>query len=239
MVKFNICLSPRTVAKYLIIIASILSVLSLAIAFSTYTINFYEEWMDMLDLDKEMNIPTWFSVFLLASCAFASALVARGKQIDSARYYRHWKMLSYLFWFMAVDEAFSLHEVLIIPEIAQALNLPWFLHSMWVIPGMIFVGWAIKYFWKFAVSLPKKTRDRMFLAAALYFGGSLGMEMIGSYYAEWKTQQDIIYVTIANLEEILEMSGTILFLKTILFYLGQSTPKIQIQLEIFNDRSAM
>jgi hypothetical protein len=231
-VKFIIYLSPRTVAKYLAIIAAILAVFSIAFAVSTYVFDFFEEWMRMLDLDREMNIPTWFQSFMLACCAFLLTIIARGKNDESARYHRHWKTLSYIFWFMSADEVFSIHEIFIIPEIAEQLNLPWFLHSMWVIPGTIFVIWFAKHFWKFVQHLPKPTRDRFLLAAIIYISGSLGMEMVGSYYAEWKSQQDIIYALMANLEETLEMSGMIIFIYSLLTYLGTWQPDINIELKI-------
>lgn len=235
--KFIIAFSPQTIAKYLLIIAVILTTLSSAIAFSTYSFNFYEEWMDMLNLDKEMNIPTWFASFLLGLSALLLTAIAKGKKQESDRYSREWKILSYIFWFMAVDEVFSLHEILIIPEVAEALKLPWFLHSMWVIPGTIFVLWFVKYFWKFTKHLPKRSLQHFCLAALLYISGALLMEMVGSYYAEWKTQRDLVYALMTNVEETLENGGTIFFIYGLLVYLSRWMPHLQLEVNILKANS--
>ena len=38
---------------------------------------------------------------------------------------------------------------MIIPEVSEALNLSWFLHSMWVVPGTVFVVWFVKRYSQF------------------------------------------------------------------------------------------
>lgn len=230
--QFVLYLSPQKTVRYLILVVAILGLLNLAIGISTYQIDFYEEWMDMLDLDKEMNIPTWFSSFLLACCGFLLSVIARGKKNESAPYHRQWQLLSYIFWFMAVDEVFSFHEVFIIPEIAEALRLPWFLHSMWVIPGAAFVIWFGKKFWKFVNHLPKRARRHFISAAIVYVGGALVMEMIGSYYAEAVGRRNIVYFLMTTVEEMMEMVGIIILIYGLLVYLEKWMQAFQIQVHI-------
>jgi hypothetical protein len=236
-VKSIVYLLPRSVAKTLTIIASILTGLSVAVAISTYRFDYFEDWMKMLDLDREMNIPTWFSAFMLSSCAILLKAIATEQKERANRYYRKWNLLSSIFWFFAIDEVFSLHEIFIIPEIADALKLPWFLHSMWVIPGIIFVVWFVEHFWKFVMHLQARSRFHFFLAATIYLAGSLGMEMVGSYYSEWKTQQDLVYAMMTNVEEAMEMGGIIIFIYGLLIYLKQLTPHLDIQIKLIDDRS--
>jgi len=238
-VKSIIYLSPRSVAKILTIIAAILTGLSVAVAISTYGFDFFEEWMRMLDLDREMNIPTWFSAFMLMGCAVLLRIIATEQKERSNRYFRQWKLLSSLFWFFAIDEVFSLHEIFIIPEIAEALKLPLFLHSMWVIPGTIFVLWFIKYFWKFVMHLPARSRFHFCLAITIYLAGALGMEMVGSFYGEWKTQRDLVYAMMTNVEEAMEMGGIIIFIYGLLLYLRQLSPNIDIQIQLIDNRSKL
>ena len=235
--KFVLYFVPRLVFKYLMSGVLILTGLSLAVQISTYGFHFYEEWMDMLNLDMEMNLPTWYSAFMLAFCAILLTVIAAGKQTQSDRYTVYWRRLSYIFWLLSIDEVFSFHEVLIIPEVAEALKLPWFLHSMWVIPGTILVGLFIRYFWRFFVHLPTRLRGHFFLAFFFYIGGALGMEMVGSHYAEWQTQRDLIYALIAIIEEVMELSGIVIFIYGLLSYLGSWLPEWQIEVKIPGDFS--
>jgi predicted permease len=127
----------------------------------------------------------------------------------------------------------SIHELLIIPDLAEALNLPWFLHSLWVIPGTIFVLIFAQRYWKFTLHLPKRSRYHFTLAAMLYIGGALGMEMVGSYYAELEGQQHLTYALLTSLEEAMEMMGTVAFIYGLLFYIGQWAQELQVQIKIF------
>ena len=135
---------------------------------------------------------------------------------------------------MAIDEVVSIHEIFIIPEVSEALNLPWFLHSAWVIPGTVFVIWFIRRFGKFVRHLPNKSQQHFVLAACLYIGGALIMEMIGSHFAESLSQQHIVYALITTVEEFLEMIGMIMFIHALFYYLTQWAQPLDLQINILN-----
>lgn len=233
--QYQIAISPRLLAQRLMIGVLILTTISIAIQFCKYVFNYRADWMAMFNLDREMNFPTWYSTLMLAFCALLLRAITVGKKRLSDPYYRHWKLLSIIFWLMAIDEILDLHAFLIIPDLAKALKLPWFLHSTWVIPGIIVVIIFVRQYWKFTVNLPKKSRSHFMLAAMLYIGGSLGMEMVGSYYAELEGQQHLTYALMATLEEVMEMSGIIVFIYGLLFYIGLWTQDLQIQVKILGD----
>ena len=90
---------------------------------------------------------------------------------------------------------------------------------MWVIPGTFFVLWFIRKYWEFSQHLPHQSRKHFFLAAFLYIGGALIMEMIGSYIAEAQGQQNLLYAMTATSEEVMEMAGAIVFIYGLLCYL--------------------
>ena len=232
--RIKIAVSPRKIVKYLTIIAVFFAIISAGIQVSKYVFDYRKDWMDLFNLDRELNFPTWYSAFNLGFCALLLKIIALGKQQQGDRHARDWRLLSIIFGLLAIDEVVSIHEILIIPEVSEALNLPWFLHSMWVIPGTVFVVWFVRRFSKFLNHLPPRSQQQFVMAACLYVGGALVMEMVGSYFAESIGQQHIVYAAIATVEEILEMAGIIAFLYALLYYVSQWTPKLNLQLKILD-----
>ena len=230
----KIALYLGKVVKYLVIAMVFFAIVSTGVQISKYVFDFHSEWLDLFNLDRELNFPTWYSAFMIGFCALLLRIIATGKKQQGDRYTKDWRLLSVIFGFMAIDEIISLHEILIIPEVSEALNLPWFLHSMWVIPGILFVTWFIRRYSKFVKHLPAKSQQHFILAASIYIGGALIMEMVGSHFAESIGQQHLLYALIATVEEILEMTGMIVFIHALLYYLGQWNNQLDMQIIILN-----
>lgn len=235
--QLQISICPKSIIKYLILGAAFFAIATTAIQISKYGFGYEEKWMNVFNLDREMNLPTWYSAWMLAFCAILLRIIASGKKIESDRYYPDWRLLSLIFTLMAIDEVLTIHEVLIIPEVSEALKLPWFLHSMWVIPGMIFVFWFAQRFWRFSQHLPYKSKQHFFLAASLYVGGALILEMIGSHLAELRGQQHLSYALVVVIEEALEMSGIIVLIYGLLFYLRQWTQDLNLHISILGENA--
>ncbi|MGK7876037.1 MAG: hypothetical protein AB4426_22875 [Xenococcaceae cyanobacterium] len=235
--QFTITISPRTLTKRLTIVVLVLTAISIAIQIGKYVFNYRSDWTTLFNLDREMNLPTWYTALMLAFCALLLRAIAVGKETQRDRYYRHWKILSIIFWLLAIDEVLTIHEILIIPDLSRAL--PWIFYSVWVIPGIIAVLVFVRHYWKFTAHLPKRSRYHFILAAMLYVGGALGMEMVGGYYTGLEGQQHLTYALIATLEEVMEMMGVIFFIYGLLFYIGRWTQDLQVQVKILeiSDRS--
>ena len=232
--QIKIAISPRAIVKYLVIGAIFFTVVSTGIQICKYVFDYRDDWMKLFNLDRELNLPTWYSAFMIGFCAILLRVIAIGKKQQDDRYAADWKLLSFIFMLMAIDEIVSIHEILIIPEVSEALNLPWFLHSMWVIPGTVFVVWFAKRYWKFSRHLPLKSQQHFITAACIYVGGALIMEMIGSHLAEAQGQQYLPYALIATVEEVMEMSGIIMFIYGLLYYLSQWSNILNLQIDILN-----
>ncbi len=230
--QLKISISPRAIVKYLAIAVIFLSLMSTGIQIGKYVFDYRADWTTMFNLDRELNLPTWYSSFMLGACSILLRTIALGKKQQGDRYTKDWELLSRIFWLLAIDEVLSIHEILIIPEVSEALNLPWFLHSMWVIPGTVFVLWFARKYWKFSFHLPYQSRQHFFLAAFLYVGGALIMEMVGSYIAEAQGQQNLLYAMTATLEEIMEMTGLIVFIYGLLCYLRRWSDKLDLEITI-------
>ncbi|MEM8673327.1 MAG: hypothetical protein AAGF83_05570 [Cyanobacteria bacterium P01_G01_bin.67] len=231
--QIKIKVYPRTVVKYLVIGIVFFAIVSTGIQICKYVFNYRDDWMKLLNLDRELNFPTWYSAFMLGFCGLLLHIIAVGKKRQGDRYAKDWQLLSVIFGLMAIDEIVSIHEILIIPEISEALNLPWFLHSMWVIPGLAFVAWFGIRYRKFVLHLPPESRQQFIIAACTYIGGALIMEMVGSHFAESIGQQHLIYALIATVEEVLEMTGIVIFIHGLLCYLRNWAQQLDLQINIF------
>ncbi len=230
--QLKISLSPRKIIGYLIAVVIFFTIVSTGIQVCKYVFEYRADWMKLFNLDREFNFPTWYSTLTLAFCSVLLKIIATGKKQQSDRYAKEWQLLSSIFAVLAIDELLSIHEVLIIPEVSEALNLPWFLHSMWVIPGTIFTIWFLRRYSRFSRHLPYESRKHFAIAAAIYIGGALIMEMIGSYVAEARGQQNIVYALIATLEEVMEMSGIVVFIYGLLYYLREWNDKVNLEFTI-------
>ena len=77
-------------------------------------------------------------------------------------------------------------------------------------PGLLFVP--------FLIGLPRATALRLLLAAAVYVGGALGLELVnGAVLATERTSP--LYLTLVCLEETLEVTGVLLAIYAVAFHL--------------------
>lgn len=183
-------------------------------------------------LDAEANLPTFFSTFLLLTSAGLLAAIAAGARARREKYTRHWGALALIFFLMAVDEAASLHEVLIDP-LRDAFDLSGLLRFSWVLAGLVAVAAFSLAYLRFLLSLPRRLGLLFAASAALYVTGAIGLEMIGgSFFVEEGARQGanlLPYMLAATLEETLEMTGILLFVHTLLTHLRDTLPRISLQ----------
>ena len=151
---------------------------SIAVQIGKYIFDYREPWTRIFNLDREMNIPTWYSGLMLVSCGLIIRGIFSIKKLQSDLWWRKWRTLSIIFFILAIDEIASIHEVLIIDDLADALNLPSFWHSVWVIPGTILVAIFIWKYWEFILYLPNQLKPYFLIGISLYLGGALGLSLI-------------------------------------------------------------
>lgn len=173
----------------------------------------------ILDVDSEVSIPAWFSSSVLLLCSVLLAIITSTLKRTSERYVPHWGALAILFTLLSLDESISVHEMFIEP-LRSLLGVSGPLYFAWVVPGGAFVVVIALAYRKFVFDLPAESRRLFIVAGALYLSGALGLEMIGGLWVDLYGQQNWIYQGIVTVEELLEMSGAILFLYALMRYLG-------------------
>jgi len=181
------------------------------------------------DLDTEHSIPTYFSALLLltASCLLYAISTAMKKYGDI--YAKHWLYLSIIFFCMSVDEASSIHELLV-PPLRNAFDLSGVLYFSWVIVGFAAVVIVSIAYLRFLLNLPRNTQIGFVLAAGVYVSGVLGVELLGGFYSSNYGELNPVYALITTVEETLEMTGIVIFINALINFLLSN--RLSIQLEI-------
>lgn len=194
----------------------------------------------LFDVNVEGNIPTFFSVCLgLCSAALFAviALDAKGRGDRDAIY---WAVLAAGFLFLSYDECFQVHERMTGPmramlggsDPANGANLG-LMYFSWVVPGLIGAFTVSLFFLKFMLRLPVATRRRMILAASLFLGGCLGMELINGSVME--SQGDgLLYNVLVMTEEGLEMTGMATLIYALTSHIAASCDRLEVNLHAGN-----
>lgn len=192
----------------------------------------------LFDVDVEKNIPTLLSVFLLSFAALLLLVITVLDKQQKAPDVSRWAILSFGFLLMAIDEAWSFHEMLNMPVrgLLGDGNLGIF-YFAWVIPGVAIVPVLALFFLRFLLRLPARTRFTFLVAATLFIGGAIGFELIGGRYAELYGTENITYSLLATVEESLEMAGNIVFIYALLEYIAGQYKEVRFQFDDFERSS--
>ena len=197
-------LTPRLIRTLLTVVTAGLLVVHSVVQVGIYGFGAEKHWLDSLNMDRELNLPTLFSCALLLMAALLMQRLGQSSDRNAAK---DWRLLSRIFIFLALDEALQIHEILIIPGLRYQVHPA--LASTWVVPYAVFALILLWRFRHFLSSISEATASRLLRSGAVYIAGAIGMEMIGSFavrsnlirlHSPW-------YGAITGLEEALELLG--------------------------------
>lgn len=173
----------------------------------------------LFDLNKEANIPTWYSVVQLFAVAMFLALTAKLERARRSSAIAWWGLAA-IFVYMSLDEATDMHgfwragmESFVIPGTNNA-------HFAWVIPGSLVVLFVAAIYLRWVVALPKRTRFLFILAGLVFVTGALVLETVGAFVAD-DSFRNTTYLIVSTAEEVLEMLGILIMLYAVLSHLEQ------------------
>lgn len=192
---------------------------------------------DRFFFDHENNLPTFFSTFILLLAGVQLALIASIKQRQADPFRRQWWGMAVLFVLLAVDEAASLHELLIQP-LRVAFGFTGLLWFGWVLAGAAFALLFAVLHLRFLASLPSRVRWWFLLCGAAYVGGAVGLEMVGGkvFLAGQPSGELAPYMLVMTLEESLEMVAILLFNGTLMNYVRGCCPCLHLDLRTGKSR---
>jgi hypothetical protein len=222
-------LKPATVARLLCAAIGFLALAHVAGLALRYGLghDYVYGLIRLFDIGSEQNVPAFFSAaqLLLASVLLATIAASRKDEWTPK-----WATLSFAFLFMAFDEAASIHELLsrptteVIGDMATGL-----LFYAWVVPGFMFALLFALWFRTFFSHLPRKTKRLFAIAASLFIGGALGMEVLEARHVELHGGHNLTYGLYVMAEETLELAGVSLFIYALLKYVEAHIAPLQMR----------
>jgi hypothetical protein len=230
----HITLNPSAIARVLGTVALLLVFANIGGQLAKFWLghDYVKGLVPLFYVDTEQNIPTFFSVLLLLFAALLLAAIAVLNRKQRTPHVSKWAILSFGFLYMAYDEALHVHERLISPvrTLVGDGNLGVF-YFAWVIPGIALVFILALLFLRFLLHLPATARLRFLMAATLYIGGAIGVELVGGRYAELHGMQNWTYSMIVTVEESLEMAGLIVFIWALLKYCADNYKEVRFRFD--------
>ena len=169
----------------------------------------------LFNFNAEANIPSFFSTLLLSAASgllFVNAAIYRQ---HNKWFVKFWFFLALIFAFLAVDELSSLHERLTVP-VRDSLGAEGVFYFAWVIPYAVLVLGVGLVMLRFMFRLDRSIAIGFAVAGTIFIMGAVGMEMLGGEAAAESGERSFKFVAFATVEEILEMSGVIIFIHFIL-----------------------
>jgi hypothetical protein len=171
----------------------------------------------LFDMNRETNIPAWFSSGQLLCVAFLLLLIMLNARRMGASSLP-WALMTALFTYLSMDEATDFHGLWAGLVDAEALMGKEKAGFAWMLPGVVIVAivglLALRWVWQ----LPHRTRGFFILAGIVYVTGGLGFELLGSLVVD-ETFYNPAYLVVSTLEEALEMCGVIIMLVGVVDYL--------------------
>ena len=213
---FQLTLSPLRVLRTLMQIIGVLCAMSLTVQAMAF--NFGHRrlfgFADEFNMNREGNIPSWYSSITLLAAAGLLWLIARTHRMGHLPFVRQLRALAMIFVLLSLDEACSIHEMMLLATGGRSV-----FHYAWVMaatPMVALLGFA---YLRLLLWLPARSRMLFIVSGALYVGGALGMEMLDGWWASLHGDNNLVYALLTTLEEALEMSGVALFIYANLDYL--------------------
>lgn len=183
----------------------------------------------LFNVNGEKTFASWYASTLLFLCALVLAAIAQVKRSKADAYTRYWSGLAWIFVFLSLDEAASIHETLSAP-VREVLNVSGFLHYAWVIPVAAVLLVLIAIYLRFYLHLPRGFKIVLALSAVLFIGGAMGLELPGAYIASTTVERGAGYFALTTAEETLEFVGVIVFLGALLTYLRSLADEVKLEL---------
>ena len=230
--EFKLHLSARKTVRFLLALVFGLFLIHLLTQFSLYYLPDYPmrdgAVVPLFNVDGEQNFPALYSCLALLFCSILLAMITYEKKVRGDRYVRYWGALAIIFLYLSLDEILSLHDRTIEP-LRNALQTGGLFYFAWVIPASVLVLVLLLVFLRFLAHLPTETRNLFLIAGTVYLGGALGTEMVNGYYAELHGIENVIYVMLITIEELLEMLGVIVFIYALFSYISKYMKGINLQ----------
>jgi hypothetical protein len=221
----KLSISANRVSRWLFIVAVALNLIGFVGRAVEHFLGYKEttELVRLFHPSEEGNITAWFSAVLLLLAASLLALIATSTKRTDGAYVGHWRVLSWIFVYMSVDEAARIHELTQEP-LRAAYDLSGFFHYCWVLIAIPLVLIFVLAYLRFLRDLPRTSGLLFIISGAVYVGAALGMDMLGGYLKSHPLGSFDMQPIMITIEEFMENMGIVLFIFALLSYIRDHLP---------------
>ena len=194
--------------------------------------------IDKFNFNAELSVPAWYSSPLLLICALLAFAVAQTLRKNSHTDVWRWWVVALMFFAMSADETVAIHEMSGV-VLHRFIAPEGVLRFIWVVLAAPFIIGLVVLTWPMMKRLPRPTAKRLVVAASIYFGGAVGVEMIGAKIFDTIGKQTPQYFFVMTVEETMEIAGLSLFVLALMHYLKElvAQPDTAAQTAIVRRRS--
>lgn len=199
-----------------------------------YWTNFEEAFglVPLFNIAATFSMPTVYSVLLLLLLALLFGIIWSNQIHFKGKFHRQWIFLTILTIYLSVNRGTHVHNLLISPVVRLLRrNIDFFPFSRLNVTILLLVLIFIFFFRRFYLSLPKKTRSRLLIAALVYLAGFSLLTVDPGFLASSGEFVQTIYISFGK---ILEMSGMVLLIGTCLDYINQTNNSILLEFKDIN-----
>ena len=242
-------LSPGKTVAILACIALFLLFANISVLFSKYALG-HDHLMgivNIFDLNREANFPTFFATFTLFLCSGLFTLIYLSEKENSKYSARYWLGLAVVFLFLSFDESLSFHERLSTP-IREFAHLNEYLYFAWVIPYGVLSFILFLVYLKFLFNLPVRYRNLFLVSGTVFITGAIGFELFGAKQYSIRisidpnlvqpVHENIIYALTYTCEETLEMTGVLILIYALMSYIDRELGELRLSIHPEDKKSS-
>lgn len=222
--RISFDVNPGKVTRTLLKVIAFLLCMGLISLYLRFVLHFETAlgFIQLFNLNSEYNIPAFYSASALWASAGLLWYIYKHEKKNHSKLFIFWKGLCYVFVYLGFDELMSLHEYFakFSPYIWK--NRPWTSEvNDWVLvyPFLLipFAAFFFRFFWK----LPTPTRVRFAIAGIMFVGSAAGMEVVAAYLHDMEELPNGADRLSTIIEEGLEMTAIVLFIRALLLYIRE------------------
>jgi len=214
----KINLSSKSIADVFITIVTLL-VTAHIVQVTLYHLDVFD-YSRFLDFDTENNLPSFYSAMAIEFCAILLLIIYLHSKNTNSKEAGYWLGLAIIFAFLGFDETAQIHEIVsdfftLIVDASGVLYFPW------VLPYGLATGLVALIYWPWLRRLPRVSRNGFVIAGGVFVSGAIGIEMVSASVADVYSVSDWRYTIFYTVEETLEMSGIVLFIRALVRHMTQ------------------
>ena len=229
----KVVVRPKSIVLGLYSVITILLIVHSLVLVAYFLIDDQEkfDFVRIIDLDYESNIPTLFSAFLFFLDSMVLLFLWRATSLERTSpefsYRWHWMTLAVVFVALGFDEGIKLHEY-VGDMMENVVDAEGFLYFPWFIPYTLVLAVLTIVFLPFFFSLPINTRYGFTWAAVVFLLGAVVLDIVSAREADLNGTRTIYYSVVYTIEETLEMIGLVMFFRALTDYAGRRFSLIEL-----------